>query len=303
METDNQATFDRAAEKREDLSYLEDRLGDPETLLLPFWRGDVFTRDQELLLVRRAHADSWLDQSAEIVWLGLYAGKACFAVDLSPIQAPHALSGMTGGGPTQLRMLLGHMSQALVELTASARALLLWHDRHRFCSVCGQPSQPRRGGHLRVCNACRAEHFPRTDPCVLVLVCDGDRCLLGRSKGWPPGMYSALAGFVEPGETLEQAVGREVLEEVSVELGALRYAGSQPWPFPASLMVGFVAQARTFDIRVDTTELEAARWVTRDELRSPQAHGFFVPPPFAIAGKLIAAFTEGTLASPDATSA
>jgi NAD+ diphosphatase len=116
-------------------------------------------------------------------------------------------------------------------------------------------------------------------------------------------MYSALAGFVEPGERLEQAVAREVLEEVGVEVGPMRYAGSQPWPFPASLMVGFVATARTFDIRIDTHELESARWVTRAELQAPRNHGFFVPPPFAIAGRLIAAFAEGTLEQPDATSA
>jgi NAD+ diphosphatase len=130
---------------------------------------------------------------------------------------------------------------------------------------------------------------------VLVLVCDGERCLLGRSKGWPSGMFSALAGFVEPGETLERAVAREVMEEVGIEVSAMRYAGSQPWPFPASLMVGFVAQARTHDIRVDDHELEAARWVTREELHRSQELGFFYPPPFALAGRLIAEFAAGTL--------
>jgi NAD+ diphosphatase len=151
-------------------------------------------------------------------------------------------------------------------------------------------------------STCGAEHFPRTDPCVLMLVCDGERCLLGRSRGWPNGMHSALAGFVEPGETLEQAVAREVMEEVGVELGAVRYVSSQPWPFPASLMIGFVAEARTTDIRIDEHELEAARWVTREQLRDPRAHGFFVPPPAALAGQLIAAFTAGTLIDPSKTS-
>jgi NAD+ diphosphatase len=142
---------------------------------------------------------------------------------------------------------------------------------------------------------CGAEHYPRTDPCVLVLVHDGERCLLGRSPGWPAGMHSALAGFVEPGESLEQAAAREVAEEVGIDVSELRYAGSQAWPFPASLMAGFVARARTREIRVDGVELEAARWVSRAELAAPATAQFFVPGRFALAGRLIAAFADGTL--------
>jgi NAD+ diphosphatase len=291
--------FDRAAEQRNDLGFLEAQLDAPGTLFLPLWQAQVFMRDAELVLLTRAQLGNSLDDAAEIIWLGRYGGTACFALDLGERITPDRLAALSGATPQELRGLLPKLPAGLAELTLSARALVLWHARHRFCSVCGHPSRPRQGGHQRVCSRqeCHAEHFPRTDPCVLVLVCDGDRCLLGRSRGWPAGMYSALAGFVEPAESLEAAVAREVLEEVGVEVGELRYAGSQPWPFPASLMVGFVAQARTVEIRIDEQELEAARWVTREQLQRPQEHGFFVPPRFAIAGQLIAAFADGTLDS------
>jgi NAD+ diphosphatase len=291
--------FDRAAELRNDLAFLEAQLDAPTTLFLPLWQGQIFARDGELVLLTRAQLGNNLDDAGEIVWLGRYGGTACFALDLGEGLPPDRLAALSGAAPSELRAVLPQLSDGLAELALSARALVLWHTRHRFCSVCGHPSRPRQGGHQRVCSRqeCHAEHFPRTDPCVLVLVRDGDRCLLGRSRGWPAGMYSALAGFVEPGESLEAAVAREVMEEVGVEVGELRYAGSQPWPFPASLMVGFVAQARTHDIRIDEHELEAARWVTREQLQHAQEHGFFVPPRYAIAGRLIAAFSDGTLDS------
>lgn len=302
METPEPVEFDRACEKREDLPFLESALGDPETLFLPLEHGNLFMREDELVLLTRAQAGQLVDDSAEIVWLGFYKGRPCFALDVTALAAAERLQATA---VRDARTPFAKLPSGLLELCLCARALVLWHARHRFCSVCGHPSQARRGGHQRVCEqaSCKSEHFPRTDPCVLVLVCDGDRCLLGRSRGWPPGMYSALAGFVEPGESLEHAVAREVLEEVAVEVGPMRYTGSQPWPFPASLMVGFVAEARTQEIRVDTRELEAARWVTRAELQAPASHGFFVPPPFAIAGQLIAAFAAGTLERPNATSA
>ena len=289
--------FDRAAELRSDLAFLEAQLDAPGSLFLPLWQGQVFTRGSELVLLTRAQLGNSLDDAAEIVFLGRYGGTACFALDLGQRLPPDRLAALSGAAPSELRALLAQLPPGLAELAMSARALVLWHTRHAFCSVCGHPSRPRQAGHQRVCSRqeCHAEHFPRTDPCVLVLVCDGDRCLLGRSRGWPAGMYSALAGFVEPGESLEAAVAREVMEEVGVKVGKLRYAGSQPWPFPASLMVGFVAEALSHEIRVDEQELEAARWVTREQLQRSQEHGFFVPPRYAIAGQLIAAFSEGSL--------
>jgi NAD+ diphosphatase len=306
MPTDSSPEFERAAELRSDLAYLEAQLEHADSLFLPLWTGHIFvdahTQDEtRVTLLHRAQLGDLLDRSDEVIWLGRYQGRSCFALDVSSLRAPESHAALSGKKPLgDARYVLSQLPPGQLEIALYGRALVLWHARHRFCSVCGHESRPRQGGHQRVCarESCKAEHFPRTDPCVLVLVCSGDKCLLARSKGWPAGMYSALAGFVEPGESLEQATRREVQEEVSVQLGALRYAGSQPWPFPASLMVGFVAEAASTELRVDEHELEAARWVTREELQNPRAHGFFVPPPFAIAGKLIAAFAAGNLERP-----
>ena len=299
MAPDSPLSFDRAAELRTDLTFLETQLDAPGSLFLPVSQGQVFVRDHEPVLLTQAQVGASLADAAEIVWLGRLGTSPCFALDLGHDLPAERIAALSGSTATELRGLLVQLPPGLAELTMLARALVLWHARHRFCSVCGHPSKPRQGGYQRVCarQECHAEHFPRTDPCVLVLVRDGDRCLLGRSRGWPKGMYSALAGFVEPGEDLEAAVAREVKEEVGIDVGELRYAGSQPWPFPASLMVGFVAQARTHELRIDEHELEAARWVTREQLQRPQDHGFFYPPRYALAGQLIGAFADGTLDS------
>lgn len=152
------------------------------------------------------------------------------------------------------------------ELMATARALVLWHRSHRFCSACGGRSAPVEAGWRRACPDCGTSHFPRSDPVVIMLVTRGNRLLLGRSAGWPPGMYSLLAGFVEPGETIEAAVRRELREEAGVRVGAVRYLASQPWPFPASLMLGCHAEAESTAITLDPAELEDARWLSREEL-------------------------------------
>ncbi len=157
-------------------------------------------------------------------------------------------------------------------LLAYARGIAYWHERHRFCGVCGAPTQSAEGGHVRRCTgpACGTTHFPRTDPAVIMLVHDGERCLLGRKPGWPAGMHSTLAGFVEPGESLEEAVAREVFEEAGIRVDDVTYHSSQPWPFPASLMLGFHARARTLEITVDPEELEHAAWFERSFLLARQ---------------------------------
>ncbi len=157
------------------------------------------------------------------------------------------------------------LSPREAELAATARALLEWHRSHRFCAACGAQSAAAHGGWQRQCPACGAVHFPRTDPVVIMLITHGNSVLLGRSPGWPEGMYSLLAGFIEPGETLEAAVRREVAEETGVAVGAVRYLASQPWPFPANLMLGAHGLASGRDIRLDPAELEAALWITREE--------------------------------------
>ncbi len=170
-----------------------------------------------------------------------------------------------------------------------AVALENWQRMHRFCSRCGERTVIAAAGHVRRCPACGAEHYPRTDPAVIMLVTDADdRALLGRQVHWPRGRFSTLAGFVEPGESIEQAVVREAGEEVGVEIGEVEYVASQPWPFPSSLMLGFVARATSTEIRVDGEEIEEARWFSREELRAAFASGEVLPPSgISIAARLI----------------
>ncbi len=177
---------------------------------------------------------------------------------------------------------------------AQGRATLWWHSTHRFCARCGARSEPASAGWKRICPACGAEHFPRTDPVVIMMVDDGERCLLGRAARFPPGMWSCLAGFMEPGETVEAAVRRETLEEAGITVGRVDYFASEPWPFPGSLMIGVTARATTTEIRRDETELEDCRWFDRAEVASLLAgdhpQGLFAPPPIALAHHLLAAF-------------
>ncbi len=179
---------------------------------------------------------------------------------------------------------------------ATAKALLFWHERHRFCSNCGAPTQATQAGWRRDCTKCSAPHFPRTDPCVIMLAIYQDKCLLARQTRFPPGMWSALAGFVEPGESVEEAVRRETLEEAGIGSERVTYFASQPWPFPMSIMIGCFAEAKTDQLKIDEVELEAARWVTRDECRlllsGQHPARMFAPPPIAIAHHLIKAFVE-----------
>jgi NAD+ diphosphatase len=176
-------------------------------------------------------------------------------------------------------------------LVVHAVALAEWHRAHRFCPRCGAPLRAASGGHVLTCTGCGRDQFPRTDPAVIMLVTDGERALLGRQASWPTGRYSTLAGFVEPGESLEDAVRREVMEEVGVEIGDVAYVGNQPWPFPSSLMVGFFAHATTTEIDVDGDEIEDARWFTREEIAASAAEGVVVlPAGFSISRSLVEAW-------------
>src|SRR6185503_9944654 len=188
-----------------------------------------------------------------------------------------------------LRDLAPVLSQAEGGMVAHAVGMLNWHRRHRFCANCGAPTVAREAGYVRVCPVCGAEHHPRTDPVVIMLVTDGDRALLGRQAPWPTGRYSALAGFVEPGESLEEAVAREVREEAGVELGQPQYIASQPWPFPSSLMLGFSAPWISGEPVIGDEELEDARWFTREQVRDAVSERgpLRLPPPLAIARRLL----------------
>lgn len=238
-----------------------------------------------------------LPGDAEPVLLGVRPdGTALFAVDVGegePAGEAAADAGLVG-----VREAAARLTPEDAGLVAYATAILNWHRRHRFCANCGTRTGSAQAGHARVCPNCGAEHYPRTDAVVIMLVLDDrDRVLLGRQATWPPGRYSALAGFVEPGETLEAAVEREVLEETGVRSTGARYVSSQPWPFPASLMLGFVTRHAGGEPSAADEELEDARWFTRDEVEAAvDGRGELkLPPPLAIARRLLDGWLSGAL--------
>src|SRR3954468_13426566 len=250
------------------------RLTDPSS------RAVVLTRDGVLFDGDRV-ARLPLDEvpTDEPVFLGLEGGAALFAIEAD-----------RADGVMGLREAGALLSQAEGGLVAYAAGLLNWHRRHPHCAVCGTRTVMGEAGHVRRCPHCGAVHHPRTDPVVIMLVTDGDRALLGRQPSWPAGRYSALAGFVEPGESLEEAVAREVLEEAGVVIREPRYVSSQPWPFPSSLMLGFRAAYAGGEVKTRDHELEDVRWFSRgelEEIRAGRADGLHMPPPIAIARRLI----------------
>ncbi|HZH28596.1 MAG TPA: NAD(+) diphosphatase [Azospirillaceae bacterium] len=278
--------LDRAADHRKDESWLADRLTRVDTRVLPLWQMKNFVtgpREAPRLAFLSAVEDWWRDDRVEPRFLGLVEGIAHFAVDLSHIEEPATHPRLVDRGAfVDLRTVGPLMPASEGAMLAYARALAWWHARHRFCGVCGAPAAAGQGGHVRKCTNtdCGTQHFPRTDPAVIMLVHDGgDRCILGRQSTFPPGMHSTLAGFVEPGESLEDAVAREVFEEVGVRVTDVRYHSSQPWPFPASIMLGFHARAVDRDIRVDRNELESAAWFDRAYLRTRQSFSMTEPAP------------------------
>lgn len=226
-------------------------------------------------------------EEAELVFLGLLEGRACFAA-----VPEHGATGPAYSQP-QLWNAMQAMTAPDLALYGVARSLVDWHARHRFCARCGAATVLTKGGWQRDCPACEAQHFPRVDPVTIMLVEHGDSLLLGRQPRFPPQAYSALAGFVEPGETIEEAVAREVVEEAGVPVTSVRYIASQPWPFPSQLMIGCHAIAASTDLTIDRTELEDARWFTREQVAASLAAGrggggpFSPPPPAAIAHHLL----------------
>jgi NAD+ diphosphatase len=233
-----------------------------------------------------------------VALLGLDGGAPRFAASLDP-GAETAVARDDGLVFDDLRALAtdGRLAGEALALAGYAKSTIAWHARHRFCSNCGAETEPSPSGWRRACPACGALHFPRVDPVVIMLVTRGDRCLLGRQARFPPGMWSCLAGFVEPGETLEEAARREIAEEAAVTIGAVTYELSQPWPFPSQLMVGLRCEALTEEVTPDLSELEDARWFSRAEavamLARDHPDGLFAPPPAAIARHLLLRFAEG----------
>ncbi|MBB2963991.1 NAD(+) diphosphatase [Methylobacterium sp. R2-1] len=235
------------------------------------------------------------------IFLGRAEGRPVFAGTVSEEAA--SLFPAPDYRALDLRALAAEGAVAREEqgLIATAKSLLAWHARHGFCANCGSPTAITAGGFRRECASCGLHHFPRTDPVAIMLVRRGDACLLGRGPHFKPGMYSCLAGFIEPGETVEDAVRRETCEETGVAVGAVAYHASQPWPFPASLMIGCVAEGLTDAVRIDPDELEDARWFTRSEVMRMIAgnhpEGLTVPPATAIAHLLLRDWVDGVVAS------
>lgn len=291
--------LERVDHLRGDAAWIAAQLRDPRSRFLPLWRSKHLfsaaverTETAASVWLDAGSAAPLLDQAGAWVFLGLREEVAHIALDLSHLEDPvHEPTLAARGRFRDLREVGPLLERSEGATLAYARGLLHWHRRHRFCGVCGHATLSDNGGHLRRCSNpdCQTTHFPRVDPAVIMLVHDGgDRCLLGRQANWPSGMHSTLAGFVEPGESLEEAVAREVMEEVGLELREVTYQSSQPWPFPSSLMLGFTARAEPGDPKVNLDELEAAAWYSRDELHnSPEDERFRLPRRDSIARKLV----------------
>lgn len=291
--------LDRAAERRRDASFLDDCAG-RETCGFYLIGG-------EMIVLRRSgdgfdamfmpHELSAFRVGPERIFLGLLRDAGRFGLSL-PQDAIETLKTDARFHITDLRSIAaeGLVPPEHLAPLAEAKALLHWHARHRFCSNCGHATAVVEGGWRRDCPQCKFQHFPRTDPVAIMLAVRGDRCLLGRQSRFLPGMWSCLAGFVEPGETIEEAARREILEESGIRCGRVRYFASQPWPFPSSLMIGCHAEAISHEIVVDRNELEDARWFSRDEAAAmamrTHPDGLITPAPFAIAYHIIRAWLE-----------
>ncbi|MEM9427909.1 MAG: NAD(+) diphosphatase [Pseudomonadota bacterium] len=278
-----EAEIDRAAALRTP-DHQARLTADPAARTLPIWRGKPALTEGETLSL------AWLPLDAPVlseaveppIFLGLRAGAPCFATDVSKWEDPTAdtealtrfldASGnrhpsfAPGTAFRDLRASMPQLASSAAGDAATARGLTGWHATHRFCARCGAPSSPDLAGWRRRCDTCGASHFPRTDPVVIMLITSGNDVLLGRSPGWPEGMYSLLAGFMEPGETIEAAVRREVVEETGIAVGPVTYLASQPWPFPASLMIGCAGEALDREITLDPEELEDALWASRERV-------------------------------------
>ncbi|HKL62441.1 MAG TPA: NAD(+) diphosphatase [Woeseiaceae bacterium] len=277
------AYVDRAGERRVDEAWQRDALTRPGTVFVPVWQGRCPADEARgriwLLRYEDLPGEPRMD---ELVFLGVFRGAPAFALEVNEPVLP-----VTGGVEYRdLRTLGGLLPPDEASLAAHARAMVLWHQAQRHCGHCGAATAPDAGGYARICTGpgCGRRIFPRVDPAIIVLVAAGERCLLGRQPTWPEGRYSTIAGFVEPGESLEDAVRREVFEETNVRLAEVLYQSSQPWPFPSALMLGFRAVAESDEIVLNDGELEDARWFSRREIRAGWPK---LPPRLSIARRLV----------------
>ena len=298
--------LDRGEVERRDENWISEKARDPESRFLPM-------RGPHVLVHAAATGNGepalgwlgWKDLEPHVngpspLLLGLLDGATYFAIDLTGEAEAAAALEATGAYRFEESRAAAEnlLSAAEAGIMAQGRAQVNWHNRHGFCSVCGHPTEARRGGQKRECPACKAEHFPRTDPVIIMLVSDGDRCLLGQSRGRLQAMnrYSALAGFMDQGEAIEEAVAREVMEEAGIRVKSVRYHSSQPWPFPSSLMIGCHAEADTTGINMDDEEMTDVQWFDRSEVLlalEDKSEKLRLPGPIAIAHHLIKAWAYG----------
>lgn len=289
------STLDRASLLRKDEAWLAKALANDQALLLPFNKGRPYLYESDGKLFLR-----WLtphvyelhgDKSLPLIFLGNDTnGDPNFACE---IDDPAALGDL--GSFEELRPAAPRLEYDKLPIIGTAKALFEWHGRNGYCANCATPTRVIEGGWVRKCDACSAEHYPRVDPVCIMVPTFGDRCFLGRQKMWPKGMHSALAGFIEPGEAIEEAVARETLEEAGLTVKHVEMHSTQPWPFPHSLMIGVLCEVEADNDKVDTTELESGRWFTREEAKQliegkhPEC---WAPPPFAIAHQLLKTWSE-----------
>lgn len=271
--------LDRAGLLRKDEAWIEEKLAHPQARIIPVWRSLNLVAHMETgpksRLLERQHANEILERAQQLTLLGISDDIAYFAADLSELEEDEAHALVNEGQFVDLRQVGPQLGAEESSMMAHARGMLFWHQRHQHCGVCGAPTKSQEGGHMRKCTSteCGAPTFPRTDPAVIMLITHQPpsgppKCLLGRQAIWPAGNYSTLAGFVEPGESLEEAVAREVYEEAGIEITNVTYQASQPWPFPASIMLGFWGEATTTEINIDEYEIEDAQWFDAPDLRS-----------------------------------
>ena len=296
--------LNRASEKRTDAAFIDAKFRDPSSLVIPMWRLQPFLLGKnstdgtiEAAFLKPGLAEPLAHPDAPRIFLGLDGEQAYFALDISAASNPEENGPLAGLGHFRdMRSAAMVLPGSDAAILGQAKALIDWHQRHGFCPNCGAPTVLMDAGYRRLCNNCKAEHFPRTDPVVIMLATWKDTCLVGRNRRFPGRMFSALAGFIEPGETIEEAVRREIFEEAGVRTGEVRYYTTQPWPFPSSLMIGCFAEATTSEIVVDESELAEAIWLERPVARAllagERAADLFIPPPVAIAHHLIKAWAE-----------
>lgn len=296
------ANIDRAGPLRRDSAFLEEKLTTPNARVLPVWQEKNFVsfpdRDgmsPQISWITVDAARELAGDEPSLILLGDKDGTPYFAIDLSHLEAPDAA--LPHGAFVGLRDVGGGLEREEGALLAYAKGLIHWHERHPFCARCGSATQVRDAGHVRVCvnPDCRTSHFPRTDPAVIMLVHKGDRCVLAHNRRNPFPMYSTLAGFVEPGESLEEAVAREVYEEVGIHVAHVRYHSSQPWPFPGNIMLGFHAEAVSTEIVIQEEELREARWFDRDEIVNAAQNDLRLSRPESISRRLIDDWIKGAV--------